>query len=94
MHERDLLNAAFEIVDPTARREYLDEACAGNSMLRARVERLLNHAAQAAGFLEQPASDLCLDFAAGFVADAIEPSHASALQGETDDVATARGTLS
>ena len=65
MHERDLLNAAFEIVDPTARREYLDAACAGNSALRVRVERLLSRAAQAGDFLEQPVNELCSEFVEG-----------------------------
>ncbi len=93
MHERDLLNAAFEIVDPTARREYLDQACAGNSALRVRVERLLTRADQATGFLEKPASDLCSDFAAGLLADASKPPLASPAPVGRDDVASEVGTL-
>ncbi|MCX7423464.1 MAG: protein kinase [Planctomycetia bacterium] len=93
MHERDLLNAAFEIVDPTARREYLDQACAGNSALRVRVERLLSRAAQAADFLEQPANDLCSDFATGLLADASKPPLPSPSPVGMGDVAPAVGTL-
>ncbi len=93
MHERDLLNTAFEIVDPTARREYLDQACAGNSTLRVRIERLLSRAAQAADFLERPASDLSSDFAAGFLADTSTPPIASSARSGVDDVALAVGTL-
>ena len=93
MHKRDLLNAAFEIVDPTARREYLDEACAGNSALHVRVERLLSRAAQAADFLEQPANDLCSDFAAALLADASKPPLTSPAQVGMGDVALPVGTL-
>ena len=93
MHERDLLNAAFEIIDPAARREYLDQACAGNSALRVRVERLLSRAAEAADFLEQPANELCSDFAAGLLADASKPPLASPASAGVNDVASAVGTL-
>ncbi|MFM9960236.1 MAG: SUMF1/EgtB/PvdO family nonheme iron enzyme [Planctomycetaceae bacterium] len=73
MHERDLLIAAFEIDDETARQAYLDEACVGDPALRERVERLLNRAGEAGDFLEQPATDLCSDLAAVLPADPNEP---------------------
>ncbi len=76
MHERDLLIAAFEIVDPTARREYLDGVCEGNLPLRARIEQLLNRAAEVGDFLEQPADNLCSDFADGLFAKAAAPKPA------------------
>src|SRR5262245_17695409 len=41
MSERDIFAAARERTDSAARAAFLDEACAGDASLRARVERLL-----------------------------------------------------
>src|SRR5262245_4074623 len=40
------------------RSAYLDEACAGDVALRARIERLINAQGKAASFLECPAPEL------------------------------------
>ena len=53
MDERDLLQAALEISDPTARQVYLDETCRGNPILRTRVEALLSGGDVAAEMLTQ-----------------------------------------
>jgi serine/threonine protein kinase len=98
MHERDLFIAALEIDDETARREYLDAACAGDPALRVRVERLLNRAGEAGDFLEQPAADLCSEMDAGLLTEAIEPQPTGndlpSIIGRADDTAqTIVGTV-
>ncbi len=70
MRERDLFIAAFEISDEIARRAYLDTACAGDAVLRARVERLLVRQTGAGDFLERPAADLCSDIDSGLLTEA------------------------
>ena len=50
--------------DSTARRAFLDEACAGDSALRRDVESLLAHAGSADEFLRQPALDVAAQYAA------------------------------
>lgn len=87
MHERDLFTAALEIDDESARQAYLDEACAGDSALRSRVERLLIRAGEAGDFLDQPAADLCSDLAAGLLIDASESTP------ELSDPATITGNV-
>jgi WD40 repeat protein/serine/threonine protein kinase len=47
--------AALEKGAPQQRAAYLDEACAGDAVLRRRVEKMLAAQAQAGSFLEQPA---------------------------------------
>jgi serine/threonine protein kinase len=54
MNERDLFMAALPIEDPARRRDYLDEACGGDSGLRRRVGALLLAFEQAGSFLQQP----------------------------------------
>src|SRR5262245_40185270 len=44
MTEREICAAASERTDPAARAAFLDEACAGDTALRARVEQLLQSA--------------------------------------------------
>jgi eukaryotic-like serine/threonine-protein kinase len=51
-----ILQAALEL-DPAAQALLLEEACAGDSGLRAEVESLLRHDDESAGFLEQPAPE-------------------------------------
>ena len=41
MSERSIFIAALEKDDATLRAAYLDQACAGDEVLRARIERLL-----------------------------------------------------
>src|SRR5262249_38020086 len=55
MNERDIFIAALEKTDPVERSAYLDQACAGNSALRRRVEVLLRASDGAGAFLESPA---------------------------------------
>jgi tetratricopeptide (TPR) repeat protein len=50
---REILDAALH-VDPSQRAAYLDQACAGDSALRAEVESLIQHADQP-GFIDRPA---------------------------------------
>ena len=89
MHERDLFTTALEIDDESARRAYLDAACAGDPALRARIERLLTRAGNTGDFLEQPAADLCSDMDAEWLAEAHEPQPASSdpptMIGKADD---------
>jgi tetratricopeptide (TPR) repeat protein len=54
MSERELFQAAVEIRDPRARAAYLDQACAGDSALRAKVEGLLKSHDEAGNFLNEP----------------------------------------
>jgi serine/threonine protein kinase/formylglycine-generating enzyme required for sulfatase activity len=54
MNERVLFEAALEIAEPAARQAYLDQACADNPELRARVETLLQSHHAAGSFLEVP----------------------------------------
>src|SRR5262249_632155 len=57
MNERDLFMAALPIEDAAERSAYLDRACAGDTILRQRVEALLAAFEQAGSFLQQPAAD-------------------------------------
>ncbi|HVJ83279.1 MAG TPA: hypothetical protein VNC50_19595, partial [Planctomycetia bacterium] len=55
----ELFFAALERTDPQERTSFLDEACAGNPALRARVERLLAAQGRSGDALERgPAKDL------------------------------------
>ena len=56
MNERDIFIAALQKEDPTERRAYLDEACAGQPELRKAVEELLRLNLEARTFLQQPAA--------------------------------------
>ncbi len=56
MTEETLFIEALEIADPAGRAAFLDRACAGNSNLRGRLDRLLAEHAQAGSFLGQPAA--------------------------------------
>ena len=56
MTERDIFIAALQKADPGERQAYLDEACAGQPVLREQVEGLLRLHANAGSFLEQPAA--------------------------------------
>jgi hypothetical protein len=55
MTEETIFATARAKADPTERAAYLDEACAGDPALRARVEALLHSHEQASDFLNQPA---------------------------------------
>src|SRR4051812_29411313 len=55
-HPDEFFNAARRLDDPQARKEYLDQVCAGNVELRERVEALLGAHAAAGGFLEPSAA--------------------------------------
>jgi serine/threonine protein kinase/tetratricopeptide (TPR) repeat protein len=57
MNERDLFMAALPIEDAAERSAYLDRACAGDTVLRQRVEALLAAFEHAGSFLQQPAAD-------------------------------------
>jgi serine/threonine protein kinase/tetratricopeptide (TPR) repeat protein len=55
MSERSIFMAALEKDNPAERAVYLDQACAGDPILRQRIERLLKAHEQAESFLERPA---------------------------------------
>jgi hypothetical protein len=55
MNERTLFLTALEKEDPAQRTAYLDEACAGDAALRARVEALLESHQREGKFLDVPA---------------------------------------
>jgi tetratricopeptide (TPR) repeat protein len=48
--EEELFDAARELHEPTARKAFLDRACAGDAVLRARIEELLASEAEAEQF--------------------------------------------
>ena len=56
MNERVIFDAAVEIVDPSARRAFIEKACAGNPEQLAAVEALLKSHVEAGSFLEVPAA--------------------------------------
>jgi WD40 repeat protein/serine/threonine protein kinase len=58
MNERSIFIAALEKDDPAERAAYLDQTCAGDDVLRRRVERLLLAHDRADSFLAGPAADL------------------------------------
>src|SRR5262245_38402551 len=58
MREQSLFIAAREKADPTGRAAFLEQACAGDSALRQRIERLLQRHEQTGGFLASPISGL------------------------------------
>src|SRR5215470_3926877 len=55
MNERSLFLTARDKSTPAERLAYLDEACAGDTALRGRVEALLESHEQAGDFLGKPA---------------------------------------
>src|SRR5262249_14263099 len=57
MNERSIFMAALERDTPDQRSSYLDEACAGDTALRQRVEALLQSHEQAGDFLGKPAPE-------------------------------------
>jgi serine/threonine protein kinase/tetratricopeptide (TPR) repeat protein len=58
MTEQSLFLAVLEIADPVKRATYLDEACAGEPVLRSRVEHLLQAHEVASEFMTRPAAAL------------------------------------
>src|SRR5262249_9147735 len=71
MTERDIFIAALQKDVPAQRQAYLDEACAGQPELRARVEDLLRLHEAAGSFLERPAAETT---DTGSFPDAAEPA--------------------
>ena len=55
MNERVIFEAASGILDPVARQDFVDKACADNPELRSRVEALLKSHETAGSFLNVPA---------------------------------------
>jgi serine/threonine protein kinase/tetratricopeptide (TPR) repeat protein len=56
MNEETLFIEAMEIRDAAEQAAYLDRACAGDAVVRARVERLLDEHRRAGSFLDRPAA--------------------------------------
>src|SRR6476620_1806125 len=54
MNEKSIFAAALEIESPAQRQAFLEDACAGNDMLRSQVEELLQASTQAGSFLDVP----------------------------------------
>ena len=57
INERAIFDAALEIVDPKARRAFVEKACENNAELQVRVLSLLKSHSDAGSFLEIPAVD-------------------------------------
>ena len=57
MLEQTIFTEALEKEDPAERAAWLDQACAGNPILRQRVERLLQQHQRGGNFLEPPAAN-------------------------------------
>jgi serine/threonine protein kinase len=75
MDEQSLFTEALEKQGPAERAVFLAEACADNSALRKRVERLLEKHAQAGSFLETPGTALLTSDGRGNLAPgAVGPS--------------------
>src|SRR5438093_1469334 len=55
MNEEEIFHQALARSSPEERAAYLEQACAGDSALRAAVEALLRANVGASGFLDQPA---------------------------------------
>ncbi len=55
MNERSIFLAVLEIDDPSQRSAYLDQACAGDPILRGQVEQLLQAHQEPGQFMERPA---------------------------------------
>lgn len=60
VNERSVFAAALDLGDPAAMAKYLDEACAGDPALRARVEALLTSHRDAGAFMARPALEALL----------------------------------
>jgi len=58
MNESQVFTNALKLGTPAERAAYLDEACAGNPVLRGAVDGLLRAHASDPDFLEQPAASL------------------------------------
>ena len=56
--EKEVFYAALDVTDPAQRREFLDEACAGDAELRAAVTELLKAQGDAEQFFAESASSL------------------------------------
>jgi eukaryotic-like serine/threonine-protein kinase len=70
--EEELIFAqAIVLSSPGERASYLDQACAGNSELRARLERLVQAHLQPDPFLESPPADLAAAAASGIVEESV-----------------------
>src|SRR5262245_55866498 len=54
MNERDVFIDALQLPSPAARREFLDNTCAGQDALRCQVESLLAAHHRVGQFLEEP----------------------------------------
>ena len=79
MTEELIFHAALERADPAERSAYLNEACAGDTALRRRVEGLLQAHDTATGFLEPIAQDI--------PASAHEPARAAPTLPDSQDAA-------
>src|SRR5688572_17544761 len=58
MQEQSLFIEALEKEDPAQRAAFLERACAGDTDLRRRIDRLLARHEEGGGFLEPPAHTL------------------------------------
>jgi serine/threonine-protein kinase len=57
MNERAIFFEALDLDDPTQRAAFLDQACAGDGVLRQRLEALLRCHQSAGDFLDRPAPE-------------------------------------
>jgi WD40 repeat protein len=95
MTEETIFATALAKLTPAERAAYLDEACAGDPVLRGRVEALLQAHERAGDFLDQPAVE---PFAAGepfpdcATRPLVRPPHAAAVSGEGSMPGPSNGT--
>ena len=61
MSEREIFTAALNKQDLAERDAFLDEACAGDSQLRQRVEALLTEHQQLGSFMDAPSPGVTAD---------------------------------
>jgi serine/threonine protein kinase len=60
MSEQDIFVEAMNRQDAAQRRQFLDQACGDNNVLRARLERLIQHSDRVGSFLEHPPEPLTI----------------------------------
>jgi hypothetical protein len=74
MNEREIFLAALDIVDPAARREFLEQACQGDRSVRDSVEALFASHESAKSFLQTPLVEVSPEAPADAVQSDLEDS--------------------
>jgi hypothetical protein len=77
--EKELFLEAFAIESPADRAAFLDQACAGDPVLRQRVDALFEAQGKNRGFLEEPAIDAVVTELVSGEDEALRPSSGDTL---------------